>query len=293
MNEDDIFKKLVIANRYISETDCMVLLKQVKAMRQKGKSSSLLDVALQKNKITENQAERLSKAIKYNMLRYQDKKTVKLMINDGLLTSIQYDRFAQKQSQIYKAEKRIVSILEIMKESGLLTASELKLYKSKAKERKTTLLVKEKKLNPVETQKKGKNVRPPEIMEAEAFTVKYREENMEFMGTPVYFSLIEAVGNIDSHTATTFDKMCKAVFALAGDRGRFIVMDLSHVGYMSSSGIGSVIGWKKEAQDRGGDIKFIGIQPDVIGVFEMLGVKETLHICKSVNDAFWALVQLL
>lgn len=292
MTEDEIFKKLVIANRYVSETDCMVLLKQAKRMRLEGKKASLLELALQKKKITENQAARLSKAIKYNLLRYKDKMAVKLMIKDGLLTPVQYDRFAQKQSRIYKAEKRIISILEIMKEGGLLTASELNSYKAKAKEAVLPKTEEEKEDTP-KPQLGNSSGRPPEKMESGAFSVSYREESMEFKGMPVYVSVIEAVGNIDSYTAATFDKMCKAVFGMAGDKGRFIIMDLSQVAYMSSSGIGSVIGWKKEAQDRGGDIKFIGIQPDVIGVFEMLGVKDTLHICESVNDAFWALVQLL
>ncbi|MHC4872354.1 MAG: STAS domain-containing protein [Planctomycetota bacterium] len=292
MTEDDIFKKLVIANRYVSETDCMVLLKTANKLRAEGKKASLLKLALGKKKITENQASRLSKAIKYNLLRYNDKTAVKLMIDDGLLTAVQYDRFAQKQSQIYKLEKRIVSILEIMKESGLLSSAEVNSYKAKSK-KAVQAKGEEKKAAAAPPQVQEESGRPPEKMESGPFTVSYREESMDFNGNPVYMSVIEAIGSIDSHTSTTFDKMCKAVFAMAGDRGRFVIMDLTGVSYMSSSGIGSVIGWKKEAQDRGGDIKFIGIQPDVIGVFEMLGVKDTLHICDSVSDAFWAFVKFL
>lgn len=286
MTEDEIFKKLVVANKFISETDCMVLMNTLDKLRMGGGHKTMLELALEKKKITSEQAKRLEKAIKYNVIRQNDRKAVKLLIEDGVITQEQYSRFEEMQSSTYKETRRIISALDLMAEKQLLAKEEVTTYKNKAKniDKKASSIM----LGlPEEITKKG----PPDILQVGAFTVKYRTESMDFKGSPVYMSVITASGSIDSHTAPTFDKMCRAVFDLAGDRGRFVVMDLSDVTYMSSAGIGSVIGWKKEAQERGGDIKFIGIQKDVIKVFEMLGVKDSLHIYSSTNDAFWAFIK--
>jgi anti-sigma B factor antagonist len=104
-------------------------------------------------------------------------------------------------------------------------------------------------------------------------------------------TLLKISGQVDSYSAPVLDKMCRDVFALAGDRGRFIIMDMTNVSYMSSAGISIIVGWRKEAQERAGNIHFVGMTKEVVGVFKLLGIEDTLFICDNSNEAMWAFMK--
>jgi anti-anti-sigma factor len=287
MTQDDIFRKLVVANKFMSETECQVLQNAVATMREKGSSKSLMDLALEKKKITPNQAALLEKPIRYNHTRYEDQQCARHLIATGKITGEQFRRFQDEQSRLFQDKRQIISALELMQKKKLVTPAQIKEARNALREAPET-----------ETPKKetpgGEKAGPPEILEKGGFSVRYRVETMaEVMDNrkKTYISVLEIKGSVDSYTAPVLEEMCRAVFALAGDRGRYAVMDMSRCNYTSSAGIGIIISWRKEAQERGGDIKFVKMAREVKKVFALLGM-EDLEIYPSVSEAFWAFMEM-
>jgi anti-sigma B factor antagonist len=62
----------------------------------------------------------------------------------------------------------------------------------------------------------------------------------------------------------------KRVLAGLIDKGQSrVVMDLSQVGYIDSSGMGVLVASMKQARAAGGDVRLCALQADVRAIFEM------------------------
>ena len=89
-------------------------------------------------------------------------------------------------------------------------------------------------------------------------------------------------GEIDSHTFDTLDQEIKDAI----DSGVMkIILDLSKVTYISSAGIGVLIGSQNEVSGEGGTFILISLQPGVAKVFESMGFIEFFVIVPSLEQA--------
>jgi anti-anti-sigma factor len=64
---------------------------------------------------------------------------------------------------------------------------------------------------------------------------------------------------------------------LAGDRKQLAV-DLTGVGYLDSSGIGTIAGISFAARDAGGTCRFFGASPAVLDILSKLNLHRTLQL---------------
>jgi|Deesub1362B_J571_1020462.scaffolds.fasta_scaffold01522_6 anti-sigma B factor antagonist len=89
-------------------------------------------------------------------------------------------------------------------------------------------------------------------------------------------------GFVDTSTTPVLMQKLKSLI----DKGyvQFIV-DMSGVSYVSSAGWGAFVGEIKEIREGGGDIKLVGMIPEVYDVFEMLEFHKIMNTYDSVEEA--------
>jgi anti-sigma B factor antagonist len=66
--------------------------------------------------------------------------------------------------------------------------------------------------------------------------------------------------------------------AIADNPGSVITVDMGEVGFLDSTGIGAIVSALKRARHSDGDLRLIGVQPQVFKVFQLTGLTRALEI---------------
>jgi anti-sigma B factor antagonist len=103
--------------------------------------------------------------------------------------------------------------------------------------------------------------------------------NVEIQGDTAVVTL---EGALDAQTAPTL----KNSFAeIIRDGRQDIVLDLTAVDFMDSSGLGAVVGAYKQVRIGKGDLRIAGLQPVVRKVFELTRLDRVFRIFDSTDQA--------
>lgn len=81
-------------------------------------------------------------------------------------------------------------------------------------------------------------------------------------------------GQVDTITAPELQQKILITF----QKTKNVILDLGHVGYMSSAGLRALLLGQKTATSKGGTMKVINVQPPVMQVFNMSGFSKVLTI---------------
>lgn len=95
--------------------------------------------------------------------------------------------------------------------------------------------------------------------------------------------IIVASGDINSATASDFGTYLKD--AINSVEGGNVILDMSHVYYMSSAGLRDIVSGLKIARRNGGDLHLAGIQGRLKPVFEMVGLDSLSVFYDTVEEA--------
>ena len=97
--------------------------------------------------------------------------------------------------------------------------------------------------------------------------------------------MVSARGEVDVATAPALrDGLDQAV---DGDAGSVIV-DLTGVTFIDSTGLGVLIGVRKRCLDAGRDLRVVVTEPRILKVFEITGLTELFAIHESLDPALEA-----
>src|SRR5262245_66112196 len=96
-------------------------------------------------------------------------------------------------------------------------------------------------------------------------------------------TIVRPRGEIDMNTSPLFRS---ELLTLATEKTEKVIVDLSGVPHMDSSGLATLVEFRQRMdQDKGGRIILAGLQPTVRGVFELARLDRFFTIAKSVDDA--------
>lgn len=95
-------------------------------------------------------------------------------------------------------------------------------------------------------------------------------------------TILKVSGYLDTTTAAELEN---ALADLLKSRRFKIIVDLSGVTYISSAGWGIFIGEIKRIRSHGGDLKLVGMIPDVHEVFLLLEFQTILDAFDSIDEA--------
>jgi anti-sigma B factor antagonist len=69
------------------------------------------------------------------------------------------------------------------------------------------------------------------------------------------------------------------------ERPQRLIIDLTHVSYMDSSGVGTLVEIKRRLEQNGGKLALAGLQPRVRSVFEITRLDRFFTLAADVNEA--------
>ena len=100
-------------------------------------------------------------------------------------------------------------------------------------------------------------------------------------------SVVEPKGFINAHTVRQFECALEEVV----QKERYaILLNCRHLSYISSAGLGAIMGLIETVRDRGGDIQLCNLQENVYAIFDTLGFT---HLYKVHPEAPAALQSFL
>ena len=95
-------------------------------------------------------------------------------------------------------------------------------------------------------------------------------------------SVLEASGVLDVNTVGDFEDALQSLFRNKRFR---IILDLGKLEYISSAGIGVLVGNIKEIRKNRGDIRITGVTSDVYKVFDLLELPRLFHFHRDEREA--------
>ena len=101
--------------------------------------------------------------------------------------------------------------------------------------------------------------------------------------TPSGATVVMATGRVTFHTAEVLRQQLLSLIA-AGDT--HLVVDLSGVDAMDSSGVGALISGLKAARRAGGDLRLVAPSAPIAAMFAMMHLDNVLVTCESAEEAF-------
>lgn len=98
-------------------------------------------------------------------------------------------------------------------------------------------------------------------------------------------TVVQVAGEIDVYTAPTLrEELAKLV-----DAGRHnLVVDLTDVPFMDSTGLGVLVGALKKVKTHGGDLALVIDQEKVLKVFRITALTQVFPIFETVDEALGA-----
>src|SRR5215472_9975292 len=96
------------------------------------------------------------------------------------------------------------------------------------------------------------------------------------------YAVLSVAGNVDAGTEQRFRDALTSVLAHGVPR---IVVDLSRVAFMSSAGIGVLMGVRRVLADAGGSLVLASPHGEVVQVLSITGVAGVIPVTASLADA--------
>ncbi|HKK20305.1 MAG TPA: anti-sigma factor antagonist [candidate division Zixibacteria bacterium] len=94
--------------------------------------------------------------------------------------------------------------------------------------------------------------------------------------------VIKSAKLLDNNNA---HEMVQAINAVQGRGIKFIIIDMTDLQFISSAGVGSILGTVESSREMGGDIVLAGPSETVIHVFRVLDLLDYLTIKGSEQEA--------
>lgn len=87
--------------------------------------------------------------------------------------------------------------------------------------------------------------------------------------------IVQLSGEIDVYTAP---RLKETLIPISKQKGIEIIIDLSGIDYIDSTGLGVFIGTLKEADNNGSKLKIIGAKERISRLFSITGLDEVMEI---------------
>lgn len=97
--------------------------------------------------------------------------------------------------------------------------------------------------------------------------------------------VVTVVGELDLASAP---RLRQEVTSLAGKGRCWVLIDMTDVDFLDSTGLGVLVGILKRLRSLGGDLRLVGTRPAVRRVFDLTGLDRVLPLHPSVSDALAA-----
>jgi anti-sigma B factor antagonist len=112
-----------------------------------------------------------------------------------------------------------------------------------------------------------------------------REFHLETVGPVGDRAIVQVAGEVDVYTAPMLREQIRD---LAAKGAAHLIVDLTEVEFLDSTGLGALVGGLKRVRDVGGSLALVISTPRILRVFEITGLTSVLAVQGSVPDAISA-----
>ena len=96
------------------------------------------------------------------------------------------------------------------------------------------------------------------------------------------YHIVTPVGELDIYTVPLFRKV---VLKLEGDRRHDLILDLSRLTFIDSSGLGSLIEIWQKVQTVDGEIAYVVSNPRILKVFKLVDLDKVFRVFPNLGRA--------
>lgn len=96
------------------------------------------------------------------------------------------------------------------------------------------------------------------------------------------FHTVAPIGELDIYTVPLFRKV---VLKLEGDRRHDLILDLTRLTFLDSSGLGSLIETYQKVRSAGGNIVFVLENPRILKLFRLVDLDRVFRIYPNLGKA--------
>jgi anti-sigma B factor antagonist/stage II sporulation protein AA (anti-sigma F factor antagonist) len=89
-------------------------------------------------------------------------------------------------------------------------------------------------------------------------------------------------GRLDAATSVILERK---IDALLEEHRHHLLLDFTHVDYMSSAGMRLLLATAKKLKQKKGDLLLFSLNDDVMEIVKMAGFDRVLHICATEKEA--------
>ncbi len=94
--------------------------------------------------------------------------------------------------------------------------------------------------------------------------------------------VLEVGGSFDAHT---FPKLETALQELYEEQKFRVILSCADLDYISSAGLGALIGFARRAREAGGDLKIAALPEKIFRIVDILGFNNVLEIYETPESA--------
>ncbi|MFT5121942.1 MAG: anti-sigma B factor antagonist [Kiritimatiellia bacterium] len=94
--------------------------------------------------------------------------------------------------------------------------------------------------------------------------------------------LVFLSGSLDAYS---FPKLEDALQSLVDQQRTRVILDCSNLEYISSVGLGALIGFARRARENNGDLKLVNLSERIYNIIELLGFQKILEIHAGKDEA--------
>jgi anti-sigma B factor antagonist len=102
-------------------------------------------------------------------------------------------------------------------------------------------------------------------------------------------TLIELSGQLDAHTAPEFERFLEE--RVHQEKKSKLILDFSALEYISSAGLGVLMGLIEEVRSQSGDMKLINVPEKIYHVLDLLGFPIVFEVLPKLQDALDSFVR--
>jgi anti-sigma B factor antagonist len=95
-------------------------------------------------------------------------------------------------------------------------------------------------------------------------------------------AVIYPKGHLDAHNVERFEK---ELLKLMGNNQVNLAVNCKDLNYISSAGMGIIMGYLDEIREKGGDIKLCNVNERVYEIFDLVGFTEIYHFLEDEQAA--------
>jgi len=95
-------------------------------------------------------------------------------------------------------------------------------------------------------------------------------------------TIVELVTDVlDANNAREFKTGISPIL----EKNRNVIFDMSQVGFLDSSGCGTILSSLRQLSSAGGDLKMFGVQKQVLTLFELIRMHRIIEIFNAKEEA--------